>query len=43
MKMQESFVGWDFVGETDNGTEDLWTIREGGAYPVLTWQLVDGG
>ncbi len=33
-------AGWDFIGETDNGIEDIWTlnvnINEG--YPYLTWQ-----
>lgn len=27
-------AGWDFVGETTNGTEDLWWMAEGG-YPRL--------
>ena len=27
IEMQSTFLeaGWDFVGETDNGTEDIWT------------------
>lgn len=32
-------VGWDFVGETANGTDDIWSISESD-YPKLTWQLV---
>ena len=28
-------AGWDFVGETDNGTEDLWIMPEEPGYPVL--------
>jgi hypothetical protein len=39
MKQQKSFVGWDFVGETANGTEDIWWINKGASYPKLTWQL----
>ncbi len=31
-------AGWDFVGETANGTEDLWWINEGKGYPRLWWQ-----
>ena len=31
-------AGWDFVGETANGTEDIWTICEGINYPKFTWQ-----
>lgn len=28
-------AGWDFVGETPNGTEDIWWIDEGRDYPQL--------
>ena len=28
-------AGWDFVGETTNGSEDTWKIAEGLAYPRL--------
>jgi len=34
--------GWDFVGESVNGTEDIWSICEGADYPKLTWQFVIG-
>ncbi len=34
-------VGWDFMGETANGTEDLWWILEGQDYPRL-WFEADG-
>jgi len=40
MKQQSSFVSWDFVNETDNGTEDIWTIKEGIKYPEHVWPLV---
>jgi hypothetical protein len=34
-------AGWDFVGETANGTEDLWKMSpEGPGYPKLTWEHV---
>jgi hypothetical protein len=31
-------AGWDFVGETANGTEDIWWIEEGQDYPRLWWE-----
>ncbi len=34
-------AGWDFVGESDNGVDDVWDICDGFMYPVLAWQ-VDG-
>ncbi|HNS20824.1 MAG TPA: discoidin domain-containing protein [Sedimentisphaerales bacterium] len=42
MKTGKTFLeaGWDFVGETANGTEDLWWIEEGIDYPRLVWDLV---
>jgi len=33
-------AGWDFVGETANGTEDIWWIDEGKDYPRLWWELI---
>jgi len=40
MKDIQTFLnaGWDFVDETENGTEDLWTICSGISYPMLSWQ-----
>jgi hypothetical protein len=31
-------AGWDFVGETANGTEEIWWILEGRDYPRLWWE-----
>ncbi|MCX5644607.1 MAG: hypothetical protein NTZ17_07960 [Phycisphaerae bacterium] len=31
-------AGWDFVGETANGPEDIWWILEGKDYPHLWWE-----
>ena len=31
-------AGWDFVDETENGTEDIWWIIEGQDYPRLWWE-----
>jgi hypothetical protein len=41
MQTAKTFLnaGWDFVGETDNGTEDIWWIVEGKDYPHLWWEL----
>ena len=33
-------TGWDFVGETKNGKEDIWWILEGQNYPNLAWEQV---
>jgi len=42
MKLQTSFINWDFVGETAHGTKDTWTImRKNIDYPTLA-SLVDG-
>ena len=30
--------GWDFMDETENGTEDIWWINEGQDYPRLWWE-----
>jgi rhodanese-related sulfurtransferase len=35
-------TGWDFVGETENGTEDIWSICEGTNYPRFVWQIPAG-
>jgi len=34
-------AGWDFVDETENGTEDIWWILEGQDYPRLNWELIE--
>ncbi len=38
LQTRTSFIdaGWDFVGEEDNGKDDIWQIRN---YPVLSWQF----
>ncbi len=33
-------AGWDFVGGSDNGTEDIWWVLEGQDYPRLSWELL---
>ncbi len=41
MQTQSTFtgVGWDFIAETANGTDDMWKIlRDGQDYPRLSWQ-----
>ncbi len=41
MKHIDTFLeaGWDFIGEDENGTEDIWWIDEGKDYPRLWWEL----
>jgi hypothetical protein len=43
MKRASTFLdaGWDFVGETANGTDDIWWIDEGQDYPRLWWEESD--
>jgi len=36
-------AGWDFVGETANGSEDIWKLAEGLGYPRLSWEKYGGG
>jgi len=40
MKIEGNFTDWDFVGETINGTDDIWTINVciNDGYPSFTWQ-----
>ncbi len=33
-------AGWDFVDETENGTEEIWWILDGRDYPRLWWEEV---
>lgn len=44
LKKEATFtdIGWDFVGETANGTKDIWDICEGTNYPRLVWQIPAG-
>jgi len=31
-------AGWEFVGESANGTEAIWTMVDGEGYPRLAWE-----
>ena len=43
MKQQATFTGWDFVGETANGTDDIWQMCDDGVdYPHLSWEFISG-
>ncbi|MFB0555439.1 MAG: GLUG motif-containing protein, partial [Phycisphaerae bacterium] len=44
MQMVSTFLdaGWDFTGESVNGTEDIWSICEGTNYSRLAWQIPAG-
>jgi hypothetical protein len=40
MMQRSTFVGWDFVGETANGREDIWRMCVDGVdYPRLSWEF----
>jgi len=40
MKQQATFEGWDFVGETVNGLNDIWYMSpEEMMYPKLAWEV----
>ena len=43
MQIASTFLetGWDFVGEIENGTEDIWWILEGQDYPRHSWEAHD--
>jgi len=44
MRQQGSFVGWDFVGEEANGTDDSWRMCvDGVVYPQLNWEFSENG
>jgi hypothetical protein len=40
---QASYSSWDFVGESANGTEDIWVIQTGvnDGFPYLYWEDLD--
>ena len=43
MQTADTFLdaGWDFLDETENGTDDIWWITEGQDYPRLWWEPSD--
>lgn len=45
MQTQSTFTdyGWDFMGETANGTEDIWYMPLYSGYPILNWQCKYSG
>lgn len=42
MVQRTSFIGFDFYGDANDGTEDHWFMPDSG-YPVLTWQTEHTG
>ncbi len=44
MQMESTFTdgGWDFVGETVNGANDIWDICDGTNYARLEWEKSPG-
>ncbi len=44
MKQQTSFSGWDFLGESANGVNEIWRMcTDGVDYPRLSWEFARGG
>jgi hypothetical protein len=43
MQTRSTFTGagWDFVGETVNGPDDIWTVNDGQDYPKLIRYLIN--
>jgi hypothetical protein len=43
LQLRETFIsrGWDFVGETANGTEGIWTINNEEDCPKHIWELAN--
>ncbi len=41
LQIQDTYteMNWDFVGESENGSEDIWSMS-GCGYPVLSWQEI---
>jgi hypothetical protein len=39
MQQQGSFMNWDFLGEADNGADEVWQMS---GYPVFNWQVPVG-
>lgn len=44
MWLEETYLhaGWDFIGEENNGVDDIWMITNGDSYPVFTWRMRPG-
>ncbi|MEN6386504.1 MAG: GLUG motif-containing protein [Phycisphaerales bacterium] len=43
LKQKANFTGWDFLGETANGTEDIWRMCvDGDNYPKLSFEFKRG-
>jgi sugar lactone lactonase YvrE len=40
LKQKSSFFGWDFVGETKNGSDDIWMIFKSRSCPILWWEKI---
>ncbi len=43
MQTRQAYLdaGWDFVGETVNGVDEIWWIDEGRDYPRLWWEAAE--
>ena len=44
MMIQANFIGWDFVGESVDGENEIWRICVDGVdYPRLSWEFAQNG
>lgn len=44
MKERANFIGWDFVGEEVNGSNNIWRMCVDGVdYPRLSWEFAQNG
>lgn len=44
MKQRTSFIGWDFLGESANGVNEIWRMcADGVDYPRLSWEFARSG
>lgn len=44
MKHRATFEGWDFVGQSQDGSDEIWRMcTDGFAYPSLSWEYAQGG
>jgi hypothetical protein len=44
MRMQANFFGWDFLGESANGVNEIWRMCVDGVdYPRLSWEFARNG
>ncbi|MEN6308474.1 MAG: hypothetical protein ABFD91_12035 [Anaerohalosphaeraceae bacterium] len=44
LKQRATYEGWDFVGQSQDGSDEIWRMcKNGVAYPRLSWEYAHGG